>query len=84
VVAVTTTVLDGRPVAVTGSEDSTVRVWDLHAQRSHDATVAVPGQVSSLDAFRSNKNITAVITCGGNLGVIAMTDHASHGGELPQ
>ncbi|MGH3807071.1 MAG: hypothetical protein ACRDRU_10645 [Pseudonocardiaceae bacterium] len=29
VVAVATTVLDGRPVAVTGSWDTTVRVWDL-------------------------------------------------------
>jgi WD40 repeat protein len=27
--AVTTAVLDGRPVAVTGSDDDTVRVWDL-------------------------------------------------------
>jgi WD40 repeat protein len=29
VTAVATTLLDGRPIAVTGSHDATVRVWDL-------------------------------------------------------
>ncbi|MFF2330170.1 MULTISPECIES: caspase family protein [unclassified Streptomyces] len=33
VAAVACTVLDGRPVAVTGSHDSTVRIWDLETGR---------------------------------------------------
>ncbi|WP_203854875.1 hypothetical protein, partial [Dactylosporangium siamense] len=34
--AVACTVLDGRPVAVTGSDDGTVRVWDLGYLRCID------------------------------------------------
>ncbi|MHA6759572.1 WD40 repeat domain-containing protein [Streptacidiphilus sp. PAMC 29251] len=35
VTAVACTALDGRPVAVTGSEDDTVRVWDLATGQPH-------------------------------------------------
>jgi WD40 repeat protein len=34
--AVACTVLDGQPVAVTGSDDHTVRVWDLNDLRCID------------------------------------------------
>ncbi|MFB7618585.1 hypothetical protein [Kitasatospora sp. NPDC056181] len=39
VLAVTCTVLDGRPIAVTASRDDTVRLWDLRAQ---EAIAVVP------------------------------------------
>jgi WD40 repeat protein len=39
--------LDGRPVAVTGSWDNTVRIWDLHSG-SNISVIHVPGHCGAL------------------------------------
>jgi WD40 repeat protein len=45
--AVTTTILDGRPVAATCSSDTTVRLWDLNTYRALDA-VPMPAACHAL------------------------------------
>ncbi|MFE2935891.1 hypothetical protein [Streptomyces sp. NPDC059278] len=42
VTTVATAVTDGRPVAVTGSDDGTVRLWDLTAHRQTGPALAFP------------------------------------------
>jgi WD40 repeat protein len=53
--ALACTLLGGRPVAVAGSADRTVRLWDLTSQRQ-DAVTTLPDAVNTL-----------AITSGGDL-----------------
>ncbi|MHA6764855.1 hypothetical protein [Streptacidiphilus sp. PAMC 29251] len=46
--AVATTTLNGRPVASTGSDDGTVRLWDLTTRQQIGREFAFPHRPSSL------------------------------------
>jgi WD40 repeat protein len=50
ITAVATTTLEGQPVAVTGSGDHTVRVWDLATGRQIGAPLPFPHPVAALTA----------------------------------
>ncbi len=61
--AVACTELDGVPVAVTGSSDGTVRVWDLR-QRRNLMSSATPGPVYQLACGTDH---ALVLCCGGDV-----------------
>ncbi|MGW1653813.1 hypothetical protein [Streptomyces atratus] len=46
--AVATGVVEGRPVAVTGSKDGTVRVWDLTTGRPSGPELVFPADVGAV------------------------------------
>ena len=62
---VATSLLDGRPVAVTGSDDDTVRVWDLTAREQLGEPLAVHHDGVLEMAIGSVDGRTVVATAGG-------------------
>ena len=46
-----TTTSDGRIVAVTGSQDGTVQVWDLATRAQAGSDLPVPGKAQTLYRF---------------------------------
>lgn len=58
VAAVACTQLDGRPVAVTGGSDATVRIWDLDTRRQIDR-IDVPGDVLAIDVTATGDIVAA-------------------------
>ncbi|MEE1772393.1 hypothetical protein PUR34_30570 [Streptomyces sp. JV185] len=46
--AVATVVVDGRPIAVTGSDDRTVRVWDLTTREQVGPELVFPAPVTEV------------------------------------
>ncbi|MFJ5725991.1 WD40 repeat domain-containing protein [Streptomyces sp. NPDC093149] len=48
VATVTTSVVDGRPVAVTGSDDRAVRMWDLATGEQFAPFLSFPAPVQAL------------------------------------
>ncbi|MEV6965919.1 WD40 repeat domain-containing protein [Hamadaea sp. NPDC051192] len=76
VMAVTTSVLDGRPVAVTGSGDHTVRLWDLKTGEQ----VGAPwiGHTSEVRAIAvSDLAGVPIVISGGSDGVVRLWELAS-------
>ncbi|MEU4510757.1 WD40 repeat domain-containing protein [Nonomuraea wenchangensis] len=74
--AVVTTVLDGRPVAVTGSGDNTVRVWDL----SSGELIGAPwtGHTNAVRALAmSVLDGRPVVVSGGDDGTVRVWELAS-------
>ncbi|MFG3001133.1 caspase family protein [Streptomyces sp. NPDC048340] len=67
--------LDGRPIAVTGSQDRTARVWDLTAQRQIGDPLPVGIAVSAL-AIGDLGDYTVVLT-GGDDGTVRIWDLSS-------
>ncbi|MCX5379800.1 caspase family protein [Streptomyces sp. NBC_00091] len=64
--------LDGRPIAVTGSEDSTARVWDLTTQRQIGEPLPVGIPVNAL-AIGELGDYTVALT-GGDDGTVRVWD----------
>ena len=56
-----TTVLDGRPVAVTGSADATVRVWDLGTGVELGHGLTTTSAINALAVCRSDGAVVVVI-----------------------
>jgi WD40 repeat protein len=64
--AVATVVLpDGRPVAVTGGEDATVRIWDLQRKTGVQEPLHLVGPVSALAALHLPTGVHLAITGAG-------------------
>lgn len=64
--AVACTVLDGRTVAVTGSADCTVRVWDLTTGRPVGLPIEVTGGVNAIACSHLDGRPVAVTACRDN------------------
>ncbi|MEU8433077.1 caspase family protein [Streptomyces sp. NPDC029216] len=64
--------LDGRPIAVTGSEDTTAQVWDLTTQRRIGAPLSVGITVNAL-AIGDLGDFTVALT-GGDDGTVRVWD----------
>lgn len=60
--------VDGRPIAVTGSEDQTVRIWDLRESRS--STIAVGAPIEALALIKPSG-----IVVGTSSGLLRLTPH---------
>jgi WD40 repeat protein/tetratricopeptide (TPR) repeat protein len=58
-VSLTTAVLDGRPVAITGGEDSTVRVWDLTTREQVGPRTQFTGPVTALATAPDGRLVVA-------------------------
>lgn len=72
VTAVATAVVDGRPVAVSGSRDTTVRIWDMATGVPlHDPVTGPTDPVSSMTA-----DVRSVATAVADRQVVAFTLHA--------
>ena len=66
--AVATLVLpDGRPVAVTSSRDTTMRVWDLEAHKPLGYPLHVASAVSSLAGWSLGSRVGVVVAGPGLL-----------------
>ncbi|GAA3384297.1 hypothetical protein GCM10017750_58110 [Streptomyces racemochromogenes] len=72
VTCVATGTLDGRPIAVTGSEDSTARVWDLTTQRPIGEPLPVAIPVNAL-AIGELGDYSVALT-GGHDGTVRIWD----------
>jgi WD40 repeat protein len=56
--AVSCTQLNGQPIAVTGSTDDTVRIWDLQTRRQLDR-ITLPSGAGALDVTATGDIIAA-------------------------
>ena len=64
--AVATTVLpDGRPVAVTGSDDGTVRIWDLTTGTAIGGPLSLPGAVTAIAIWETLTGAYVAVTGDG-------------------
>jgi WD40 repeat protein len=84
-VVATTTAADGRPIAVSGSSDGTLRVWDLVAHRSTSSVDIVGGALVTglaLIEIRPGRHL-AVCTHTGGANVWELGTTAAHPVELP-
>jgi WD domain, G-beta repeat len=87
VYSVACTTLDGRPVAVTGGDDGTVRVWDLTTSQpyggpltSHDSEVLAAAFAFDLEVFTvacATLDSGPAVVTGGASGVIRVWDLAT-------
>ena len=69
----TTTLPGGRVVAVTGSDDATVRIWDLAAGAQLGATVQVVEAVTALAVSHATAgDIGLVLGVGGTLAAVTV------------
>jgi WD40 repeat protein len=84
-VVATTTAADGRPIAVSGSSDGTLRVWDLVTHRS-TGSVAIAGVALivglAIIEIRPGRHL-AVCTHTGGAHVWELGAPAAHRVELP-
>ncbi|WP_367318770.1 hypothetical protein [Streptomyces sp. HUAS ZL42] len=63
-----TAVVDGRPLAVIGGDDRTVRVWDLVTHRQVGADLVFPLEVT---AVTMTPDARLVVGFGGDIAVLA-------------
>ena len=76
--AVACTVVDDRPVAVTGADDEMVRVWDL-TSGTQGTTIPMPQEAVQAIAVGARNDL--VVACGWEIIVLDRTTHQPPGGE---
>jgi WD40 repeat protein len=63
---------DGRPVAVTGSADRTVRVWDLDAGHQLDPILPVIDEVTAISVLALSSETTSVMIAGRGIALTSL------------
>ncbi|MFE2935889.1 hypothetical protein [Streptomyces sp. NPDC059278] len=68
--AVATGVVDGRPIAVTGSRDKSVRVWDLSTHRQTGPALTFPAPIEAVAVTPHNTHLT--VTFGHDIATLSL------------
>ncbi len=72
----TTVLPGGRPIAVTGSRDATVRIWDLATGELAGLRVPHLGELHAVAALRNDQEVY-LVTAGAGIACLVLTPDRS-------